>query len=191
MKRNALLATALLLTSLSLGCVEREFVITSDPPGAMVYRNGIPLGLTPVDDHFVYYGKFHFTLVRDKCQTLQVDEEIAEPWYEIPGIDFVSENLYPCKLRDIRRLHYRLCPLQPENQQELLGRAIELRTKGQSIGAPAPTPAVLAPQPGVGINPGAPQPAPVAPGVPVPLPAGPPGGGPPIPVATTSNPPVR
>lgn len=180
MKRNALLAAALLLTSLNLGCVEREFVITSDPPGAMVYRNGIPLGLTPVDDHFVYYGKYHFTLVRDKCQTLQVDEEIAAPWYEIPGIDFVSENLYPCKLRDVRRLHYRLCPLQPANQQELLGKAIELRTKGQSIGAPAPTPAVLAPQS-----------APVAPGVQVPIPAAPPGGGPPIPLATTSNPPTR
>src|ERR1700733_7421605 len=118
MKRSALLATAL-LTCLGVGCGERSFVITSDPPGAMVYRNGIPLGLTPVDDHFVYYGKYNFTLTRDKCQTLHVIEDIMVPWYEYPGVDFFSENIYPFKVRDIRRLHYRLCPLQPDNQQEI------------------------------------------------------------------------
>ena len=43
MKRYACVATVVVLATLNLGCVERRFVITSEPPGALVYRNGVPL----------------------------------------------------------------------------------------------------------------------------------------------------
>ena len=48
------------------GCVERRFVIESDPPGALVLMNGQQLGATPVDGHFVYYGRYHFTLAENR-----------------------------------------------------------------------------------------------------------------------------
>lgn len=170
------LATALLATGLGVGCVERTFVITSDPPGALVYRNGKPIGTTPCDDHFVYYGKYQFTLMRDKFETLCVEEDICVPWYEIPPLDFLSENLWPFKLRDVHRLHYQLHPLQPANQQDVLQRAIELRARGKTIGAPAPPSA----GPPVAPPPVAPAPAqigqPIAPAQPPsapPAPAGP------------------
>lgn len=195
MKQAAFVATVLLLASLNLGCVERRFVITSDPPGALVYRNGVPIGTTPCDDHFVYYGKYKFTLVRDKFATLEVEEKIRPPWYEYPGVDFVSENIFPCKLIDVRRLHYKLPPLVPEDQQEVLSEARALRARGQLIGAPRIPRAPLPNQPGQPPPPGQeipppdaalPPPAPPGPqpGVPMPLPQGPlnppsslPGGG--------------
>jgi PEGA domain len=180
-------AAALLLPGLGFGGVERSIVITSEPLGAMVYRNGIPLGITPVDDHFVYYGKYHFTFVKEKCETLQVDVNIEMPWYEIPGIDFVSENLNPCKVRDVHRIHQQLKPLQPANQQELLLRARELQARGQSIGAAAPQPVNRpVPQQMAPIAPGAPVPATMPGTPPASMPVGPPLTQPPI--AATLNP---
>src|SRR4051794_35158058 len=102
-----LLGAAACLTLVS-GCVERRFVITSDPPGAIVYENGRPIGPTPVDRNFVYYGTYRFTLVRDGYQTLVVDEPIKAPWFEWFPLDFVSENLWPFWVRDVRRVHYKM-----------------------------------------------------------------------------------
>ena len=104
MKPNMGLWASLTAAALCTGCVEQRYVITSDPPGAAVYRNGNLIGYTPVDDTFVYYGKYHFTLVKDGYETLQVDQDIAGPVYEYPGLDFVSEVLYPFNLRDVHRV---------------------------------------------------------------------------------------
>src|SRR5580693_4048976 len=65
MTRIAWLGTALLIATVGTGCVERRYVVTSDPPGALVFRNGVPLGPTPVDDFYVYYGEYDITLVKD------------------------------------------------------------------------------------------------------------------------------
>jgi PEGA domain len=183
MTRYVALATALFMMGLNSGCVERTFVITSDPPGAMVYRNGVPLGLTPVDDHFVYYGKYHFTLEKDRCETLQVDEEIAYPWYEFPAIDFVSENIYPFKERDVHRLHYQLKPWQPDNQQDVLGKAVDLRARGKSIASPTPPTPPARPTPQQTLPPAAPPGTP-----PATMPVGPPATQPPPVAATLQNP---
>ena len=126
------------------GCVERRYVITSDPPGAIVLRNGEPIGAAPADDHFVYYGNYHFTLIKDGYQTLQVDQEISAPWYEYIPLDFFSENLTPYRIVDVRRFHYRLEPLRTVTTDELLNRAQNLRNRGQSIAATAPPPPVAA-----------------------------------------------
>jgi hypothetical protein len=115
------------------GCVERRYVIESDPPGALVLVNGRPLGTTPADGHFVYYGNYTFTLIKDGYETLHVDQNIRSPWYQIPPIDFVSENLYPGKLEDVRRFRYAMQPAMQVNTQELLQQAGSLRQRGQAI----------------------------------------------------------
>ena len=130
---------------LMAGCVKRRYVITSDPPGAIVLRNGQAIGATPVDDHFVYYGKYHFTLIKDGYNTLQVDQDIPTPWYEYFPLDFISEAFVPYHLKDVHRFSYPLVPLQQPRTDELLKQAAVARTKGQGIGPPVATP--VAPPP--------------------------------------------
>src|SRR5262245_60705353 len=82
MRRSAWWFGVVIVAGVLAGCVERRYVITSDPPGAAVFRNGQFIGSTPVDDHFLYYGNYHYTLVKDGFETLQVDQPIPAPWWE-------------------------------------------------------------------------------------------------------------
>ncbi len=134
---------ALLLATAGLGsagCVERRYTIYSDPPGAVVYRNGQYLGPTPVDDHYTYYGKYHFVLVKEGYETLVVDQKLSTPLYEIPPVDFVSESLVPFKIRDVRTFTYVMRPLQAPRHDEVLERGTTLRERGKTIGDPRPDP---------------------------------------------------
>lgn len=140
MQRKAAMCWLLLAAGMTSGCVERRYVITSDPPGALVYRNGKPIGTTPVDDYFVYYGKYHFTLVKDGYETLQVEENFDSPWYEYPPLDLFAENFWPFKVRDVRRPSYQLQPLRQVRHDEVLNRANELRARGQTLTPFAPVP---------------------------------------------------
>jgi hypothetical protein len=126
------------------GCVERRYVIYTDPPGA-----------TPVDNHFVYYGKYKFTIFADGYETLQVEQNIESPWYEYVGLDFVSENLIPWTIRDRRVFQYHLEPRRMPNPKELLDQAQNLRNRGITLGGgsaqpvapPAPTATAVPPVP--------------------------------------------
>ena len=134
-RAGSLLFFALALTA--VGCVERRFVITSDPYGAVVYNeNDIPIGAAPADQQFVYYGKYRFKLIKDGYQTKIVEEPIKAPWYAWPGLDFVSENLIPFTIRDIRRLHYKLEPIESVSPEKVRADGDMLRQRGQTIGAP-------------------------------------------------------
>jgi hypothetical protein len=136
MSRRVLASIVSLGIAALSGCVERRFVIETDPPGALVLMNGQPLGTTPVDGSFVYYGNYTFTLIKDGYETQHVNQRISSPWYEWPGIDFASENLYPGKLEDVRRFHYTLAPASQVNPQQLLQQAESLRNRGQQIPPP-------------------------------------------------------
>jgi len=147
MKRRANRAWMLIALCAGLcGCVERRFVITSDPPGAMVYdERGLPLGPTPVDKTWLYNGKYRFTLVKDGMETLVAEEEVPARWYEIPPIDFFTENLIPYPYRDIRRFHYQLQPMAIVPEATLLEQGKALRSRGQTIGLPGATDPLLTP----------------------------------------------
>jgi len=146
MRRSSALAL-LLAAGLLSGCVERHFFITSEPPGATVYREGMQLGVTPVDDPFVYYGTREYKLVLDGFEPLTVKQPAPPPWYEIPPLDFVAENLWPFKIRDVRRPEpYQLQPLQTPNPNQVLDRGQQLRNTGRGIGdQPASPPAPSSP----------------------------------------------
>jgi hypothetical protein len=139
MKRYVGFLGAVTVAALLTGCVDRRYVVTSDPPGALVLRNGQPIGATPADDHFVYYGNYHFTLIRDGYETLEVDQDISPPWYEYPPLDFVSENLIPWTIHDVRRFHYQLQPVQIPRSDEVLHRGEELRQRGKTLGPLPPS----------------------------------------------------
>ncbi len=159
MKWNFWLGALLVVGALSTGCVDQRYLITSDPPGAMVFRNGTPIGPTPVDDQFVYYGNYHFTLVKDGYETLQVDQDIPAPWYEYPPLDFVNEVLNPFKLHDVQAFHFQMRKAEPANKEDLRQRADALRNRGKSLlppegsSPPPPPPPLGAPIPSAPGNP--------------------------------------
>jgi hypothetical protein len=120
------------------GCVERRYVVESDPPGALVLVNGQPIGTTPVDGYFQWYGKYDFTLIKDGYETKTFNERLVAPWFEFPPIDFVSENVYPGKIEDVRRLRFSLTPLVQVPTSDLMQRADQLRNQGRNIGPEQP-----------------------------------------------------
>jgi hypothetical protein len=130
------------------GCVQRRFLVESDPPGAFVYLNGQLLGATPCETPFVYYGAYDLVLVKDGFKTMKVRQDIRPPWYERFPVDFFSENLYPGHLQDNRAFRFQLEPVPQPDPNELLMRAGQLRERGQAVpsSSPAPDPPP-APQP--------------------------------------------
>ncbi len=144
MMRSVVSLGILLSAALLTGCVERRFVIESVPSGAQVFKNGQPIGFTPADDEFVYYGYYDFTLVKDGYETLHVHEKVHSPWYEIAPLDFIAENIVPWRIKDVRRLRYEMKPLQVTRAEDVLQRATPMREQGKLIGelpaAPQPLP---------------------------------------------------
>ena len=149
---------------MAAGCVERRFIITSSAPGlppdkdagAVVYdEKGMPISGTPADKQFTYYGTYRFTVMRDGYQTQIVEENVKAPWYEWFLLDFISENLVPWNIRDIRHIHVEMQPLPLLPAESVLQQGEELRQRGRSIGialpnqpagVPLPAQAPLAPE---------------------------------------------
>ena len=157
------------------GCVQRRMTIRSNPPGALVYVDDYEIGVTPVSTNFTYYGTRKIRLVKDGFETLTVMQPIRPPWYQIPPIDFFSENFVPGEIRDTRTLTYQLKPQTVCPPEELLGRAEQLRNQLYADGGPGtPTPSTLMPPNGPADNSSAvPSPAPLVP-QPALVPAAPP-----------------
>jgi PEGA domain len=164
-----LIITLGLATVMNTGCVRRRLTIRSNPVGAVVYVDDQRIGQTPVSTDFTYYGTRKIRIVKDGYETLSTLQTIDAPWYEIPPLDFVSENLIGREIRDERVLDFQLQPQRMIATDELLRRANNLRS-GTNINA-------VAPLPGTGVPTAAPL---TTPGGSSPIPIGtpPPGGGP-------------
>ncbi len=119
-----LLAIATLLPT---GCVRRRLAVRTNPPGAMVFVDNQQIGTTPCSVDFTYYGTREIRLVKPGFETLTVDQPIPTPWYQIPPIDFVSENLVSRKILDHRTVSYNLQPRVIVPTEQLLDRANQLR----------------------------------------------------------------
>src|SRR5437763_5492969 len=103
-RRRFRVSMVVLAACLLAGCVERRFVITTDPPGAVVTdEKGIPSGAAPVDRTWVYNGVYQFKIDKDGFETQVVHENVAAKWYEYFPFDFFSENVIPWTIRDVRR----------------------------------------------------------------------------------------
>lgn len=136
-RRRLALGLVALAASTLAGCVERRFVITTDPPGAIVIdEKGLPIGAAPVDRQWIYNGIYEFRLVKDGFQTQVVREHVAAKWYEYFPLDFFAENVVPWTIRDIRRFHYQMQPLAVMPPDTVLQQGQALRQRGLSIGVP-------------------------------------------------------
>ncbi len=130
------------LCGLLTGCVERRFVIYSQAPemaGATVLDpQNNRVGSLPVDVPFTYYGKYDFKIIKDGFETQTVSYQAKTPWYELPLLDFISENLLPFNIRDIHYVAVQPVPLQPFSGEGLIQQGQILRDRGEQIGRPLP-----------------------------------------------------
>lgn len=141
----------------SSGCIRKRMTIRTNPPGAMVYVDKQPIGLTPVSTSFTYYGTRSYEIVRDGYRTEKFLRKISPPWYAIPPLDFVSETLWPFEQRDERIIDVQLSaePIVPK--EALVASAEQLRlqaSQGVAVSAP-PTLGQMPPtvSPGPNMNP--------------------------------------
>ena len=147
-----LLCCVVVTIVMQTGCLRRRLMVRSNPQGAMVYVDNQPIGTTPCATDFVYYGTREIRLVKAGYETLTVNQPIAAPWYQIPPLDFVSENLVPRKIQDFRTVSFNMVPQVIVPSEQLLGRAEQLR---QSTLQGAVLPASATSIPGV-VTPGLP-----------------------------------
>ena len=141
--RSISLAVVLVLIGFAAtGCVQRRMMIRTDPPGALVYVDDYEIGTTPIACNFTYYGTRKIRLVKDGFETLTVEQPIRAPWYEIPPLDFISDNFVPGEIRDNRLLTYRMTPQRQIPSGELVARAEGLRRDVRATQYPAVVPTV-------------------------------------------------
>ena len=59
-------------------------------------------------------------------------ERFKPPWYQWPGLDFVSETLWPGEIRDERIIDVELVPKVLEPATDVVERADSLRTQSRT-----------------------------------------------------------
>jgi hypothetical protein len=176
MNRRARKATLVLIGLMLLsesGCVRRRLNVRSNPPGALVYVDNQQIGTTPCSVDFTYYGTREIRLIKPGYETLTVNQPIPTPWYQIPPLDFISENLTPVRIRDNRTVSFDMAPQIIVPTDVIVDRASQLRQETQQYpvapaavtippGPPAmvapmgPAPVNMMPAPGPVVAPGAP-----------------------------------
>ena len=120
---------AALVLLAATGCVSRRVTIRSDPPGALVEVDGERLGFTPVSFDFDYFATREITLSKAGYETLTVLQPIKAPWYEIPPLDAVSDNLLPYRVTNRHDFAYKLTRQRVESTPELIDRASDIRSR--------------------------------------------------------------
>ncbi len=127
-------AALLVLIVCNVGCVRRRMMVRTDPPGATVSVDNQLIGTTPAASSFVYYGTREFRVEKDGYRTETLRRRFNPPWYQWPGLDFVTETLWPGEIRDDRIIDVTLVPETMEPTEAVLDRADGLRS--QSAGPP-------------------------------------------------------
>lgn len=129
--RLNLVALLALVLCLSSGCVSRRMTVRTDPPGALVMLEGEKIGYSPVSFDTTYYGTREITLVKPGYETLTTLQKISPPWYQIPPLDFISDNFLPFKLTNRQDFFYAMNPEYVYPTQEILERGRQLRSESQ------------------------------------------------------------
>jgi hypothetical protein len=131
--RRTLIVAALLAVCLnSGGCVRRRLTVRTFPAGAQVFVDNQEIGTTPCSASFVYYGTREIKVMKDGYRTETLFQKFNPPWYQIPPLDFVTENLVSSEIRDERIVDVQLVPEEIVPQQKLLDRAQSLRDGAQA-----------------------------------------------------------
>ena len=101
---------SILLLALLPGCVHRRLTVNSNPPGARVLLDGEEVGETPTSVDFTHYGTREIVLQKDGYDTLKTMQTVPPPWYQVPPLDFLADNLLPYQLTNRHEFSYQLQP---------------------------------------------------------------------------------
>ncbi|QDV13692.1 PEGA domain protein [Rosistilla oblonga] len=134
------------------GCVRRRLMVRTDPPGALVSVDNQVIGNSPAASPFVYYGTREIRVERDGYETQTLRHKINAPWYQLPGIDFIAETLWPFEIRDERVIDTKLVPRVSEPADVIAGRADQLREQSRT-GVATPLPPTAMPPTAVPLPP--------------------------------------
>jgi PEGA domain len=138
MNPKILLVISLLLVA-SSGCVRRRLTVRTTPPGASVYVDNQYIGTSPTATATTFYGTREIQVVREGYRTERILRRFNLPWYQLPPIDFISDTLWPKKIRDERIVDITLLPQQVMSSEELSARANNLRIQAaQGVATPLP-----------------------------------------------------
>lgn len=135
------LVLLLLAAVASTGCVRRRLTVRSQPAGAIVHVDNQQIGTTPCSVDYVYYGTREIRMTLPGYETLTVNQPLPAPWYQLPGIDFISENLVPNRIEDARTVSFNLQPKRLMAPEEIIARGEELRRQVTPVGAAPVIPA--------------------------------------------------
>lgn len=109
-----------------VGCTnDRRLMITSEPPGAMVYLNDTPVGPTPTEVGFTWFGTYAVRLTKDGYEPLITEADASAPFHEWPGVDLLFMAL-PGREQTLIDWHFTL-EKSVSDDEGLLERAVELR----------------------------------------------------------------
>ena len=136
--RRLTIASLIVVSLPSVGCVRRRMTVRTSPAGATVSVDNQVIGTSPAATSFVYYGTREFRIEKDGYRTETIRRRINPPWYQFPGLDFVSETLWPGELRDERIIDVQLVPQTIEPVENVIGRADSLRQQARTGVVTAP-----------------------------------------------------
>lgn len=124
-----------LVCSLCLsGCVKRNLVIISDPPGARVLLDTMSVGYAPLTQPFSHYGSRRVDLeLRDHARHTQV-VEVEPPWYLHFPLDTFFDLVWPFTIEDNHEVRVTLVPLEAEDSRRLEERARKARAELEALG---------------------------------------------------------
>ena len=105
--------------------------IRSNPPGALVEIEGQRIGYTPVSVDFTYYATREIRLSKVGFEPLTIQQPVPPPSYQVPPLDFISDNFLFRQVTDRRDFVYQLVPQRIVNEDELLERAGGIRSRSQ------------------------------------------------------------
>ena len=113
-------------------------MITSEPPGALVWLNDREIGRTPVDVDFEFYGRYDVRLHLPGSEPLMTSGNASPPVWEAIGLDLIAE-MVPITLHRRIKWHYVLRP-RDDDPEALIGRAQRLRSEIPGAQPPANVP---------------------------------------------------
>ncbi len=95
----------------------------------MVVVDGREIGYSPASVDFTYYATREIKLVKDGYETLTTQQSFEKPWYQYPGLEFVSDNLLPVTVTNRHDLTYNMHPSVIQPAGDLRGRADTFRSR--------------------------------------------------------------
>ncbi len=107
----------------STGCLQRSLSISSEPSGAQLIVNGQAAGNTPAKLAFHHHGTYRVELRKPGYVPVVEGLRVGPKIYERMPIDLVTDVLWPGKIVDDRKVHYKLKKTPPFDKAKTLAAA--------------------------------------------------------------------